>query len=64
MWQNTEILGKEQPIEITAEVQGNYPNFKQNLAKRKNFAILKLNESQSLFGKCRLRAARFQKLTI
>ena len=28
-------LGREQPVEITAEVQGNHPNFKQNLAGKK-----------------------------
>ena len=29
MYQKLETLGREQPIEITAGVQGNYPNFKQ-----------------------------------
>ena len=35
MYQNPERLGREQPIEITAGVQGNYPNFKQKLAGKK-----------------------------
>ena len=51
----------ENKNEITAEVQGNYPNFKQDLAEKKLSS--KVSESQSLLGKFRLRAARFQKLT-
>ena len=43
--------------EITAEVQGNYPKFKQNLAQEK-FVVPKVNETQPLFGKGRLRATR------
>ena len=49
--------------EITAEVQGDYPNFKQNLAEKEKFIISKVNERQPLFGKGRFRAARFQKET-
>ena len=63
MWQNPKRLGREQPIDITVGVQGNYPNFKQKLAEKENFGILKVNKSQSLFGKCSLKAAMFQKLT-
>ena len=49
--------------EITAQGQGNYPNFKQNLTERENFVISEVSESQPLFNKYRLRAARFQELT-
>ena len=35
MYQNPERLDREQPRDTTAEVQGNYPNFKLNLAKKK-----------------------------
>ena len=61
--QNPERLGGEQPIEITAEVQGNYPNFKQKLAQKQNFVFSKVNESQPLFGNCRVRATGFQNMT-
>ena len=63
MYQNPERLGREQPIEETAEAQGNYPNFKQKLAQKEIFVISKVNECQELFGNCRLRAAGFQKMT-
>ena len=36
--------------EITAEVHGNYPEIKQNLAE-KNFVIPKVNETQPLVAK-------------
>ena len=49
---------------ITAEVQGNYPNFQLKLTEKENFVNWKVNESQPLFGKGGLRAARFQNLTI
>ena len=49
--------------EITTEVQGNYLNFKQNLAEKENFVISKINESQPLFSISCIRAASFQKLT-
>ena len=61
MLQNPERLGREQPIEITAEIQGNYLNFKQKEAE--NFIIEKVNESQPLFGNYRLRAAGFRNKT-
>ena len=48
---------------MTADIQGNYPNFKQNLAEKENFVISKVNGRQPLFNKSCLRAARFQKLT-
>ena len=35
MKQNPEQLAREQPIEITVEVQGNYPNNEQNFAGKK-----------------------------
>ena len=63
MFQNLERLNREQPIEITAEVQGNYPNFKQNLAWQEIFTIWKVSKSQPIFEKNCLRAARSQKLT-
>ena len=63
MLQNPERLDREQPIEMTAENQGNYPNFKQNLAEKENFVISKISKSQHLIGRGRLTAARFQKLT-
>ena len=61
--QNPERLSREQPIEKTAEVQGNYLNFKQNLAEKDKFFTSQVNESQPLFGNCRLGAAGFQKMT-
>ena len=63
MQQNPNRLDREQPIEITAEVQGNYPNFKQKLAEKENFVISKVNKSQPMFGKRHLRVARFRNLT-
>ena len=63
MQPNPERLGREQPIEVTVEVQGNYPNFKQRLAGKENFVISKVIKTEPLFGKGRLRAARLQKLT-
>ena len=63
MQQNLRRLDKEQPIEMAADVQGNYPNFKQSLAEERNFAISKNSEKQPLLGKIRLRAAKFQFLT-
>ena len=36
MLRNPDRLDREQPIEMTAENQGNYPNFKQNLAEKEN----------------------------
>ena len=63
MKQNAERLGRENNQKITAEVQGNDPNFKQNLAEKGNFIISKISQSHPLFSKCRLRAAGFQKLT-
>ena len=56
-------IGREKPKEITAEVQGNYPDFKQKLAEKEYFVISKVSQSQPLFSKCRIRATRFQKLT-
>ena len=50
MQQNRRI-GKEQPIEIRVEVQGNYLNFTQNFAEKENFVISKVSESQPLLGK-------------
>ena len=38
--------------------EGKNPNFKQLLAKKENF-VSKVNESLPLFGKSRLREARF-----
>ena len=34
MQQKPMRVEREQPVEVTAEVQGSYPNLKQNLAKR------------------------------
>ena len=42
------------------EAQGNYPNSKQKIAEKEDFVITKVDESQPLFSKCRLRAARFK----
>ena len=42
-------LGREQPIKITLEVQGNYPNFKQNFPGNKTSSSQKsVNASRSL----------------
>ena len=46
----------------TAEVQGNYPNFKQKLAEKERFLISKVSENQPMFTRCHLGAARFQML--
>ena len=59
---NPERLGREQPIEISAEVQRIYPNFKEVMAEKK-IVISKVSGSQPLFGTCRLAEAGFQKLT-
>ena len=61
MQQNPERLGREQPMEMTANVKGNYPNYKQKIAKE-NFVISEVTRSQ-LFGKYRLRAATYPKRT-
>ena len=37
MQQNPDRLGRVRPIEMAAEIQGNYPNFKQNLAEKEKF---------------------------
>ena len=63
MWQNLERLWWEQPKEIASEVQGNYPKFKQNIAEKKVLVIWKLSEIQMMFGKLRLREAKFKTLT-
>jgi len=42
MRQNPERLGREQPIEQKADVQGNYPNFKQKLGEEENFVNSKV----------------------
>ena len=60
MLQNPVRLGREQLIEKTTEVPGKYPNLKQKLAEKD----ICVSENQPLFGKCRLRAARFQKHAI
>ena len=41
MHQNTVILGREQPIKNTAEVQGDYTNFKRNKAEKDKFCHIK-----------------------
>ena len=60
-----EIWGqsKENNHEITAEVQSNYPNFKQNLVEKEASVISRVNGSLLLFKKFCLRAAWFKKLT-
>ena len=63
MWQNPERLGREQPIETTAQVQAKYPNFNKKLAKKDVFVHSKVNDSHALFNKCRRGAACFKKLT-
>ena len=50
MQQNPERLGSAQAIEKTAQIQRNYPNFKQKSAERENFVISKVNESHPLFS--------------
>ena len=50
-------------METTSEIQGNYLSFKQKTAEKEKFLISEVTESQPLFGKYRLGAARFQKLT-
>ena len=49
--------------ETTTEVQGNYPDFKKNLAQKK-FVISTVSRIQPVFGKSRLRTARSRMLTI
>ena len=36
-------IGREQPEEITADVRGNSPNFKQKLAEKEILVISKVN---------------------
>ena len=49
MWQNSERLGWEQLIEMTSEVQGNYPNLKQNL-REKNLTSKKSAKASRCFA--------------
>ena len=49
--------------EITAEIQGNYPNFKQNLAEEENFLSSQVSRGLSVIANNRTRAARFQNWT-
>ena len=49
--------------EVTAEVQGNHPNFKQNLAEKEIFVLSNVKRRQHLFCKGCLREARIQKFT-
>ena len=55
-------IGHRTTIEITEEVQGNYPIIKQKIAVKK-FSDLKSQQKPVVFGKCCLSAARFQMLT-
>ena len=48
---------------MTAEVPGNYTNFKQKLVEVENFVTSKVNNSQQLFAKCHSRAGLFQSPT-
>jgi len=48
---------------MKAEVQCNYPKFKKDLAKKENFVISKVSESQSLLSKIHDGAASFKNLT-
>ena len=56
-------IGQGQPKDITVDAQANNPNFEQNLADEDFYVISKVSKSHPLFGKCRLTAAMFQKLT-
>ena len=57
-------LGRENPLDITAEFQGKYPSFKQNVAEKENIIFSIVEESQPLFDKYRLRETKFQKMTV
>ena len=61
--QNPGRLWREKPIGKTSEFQGNYTEFKQNIAEKRVLVIWKISESQMMFGKWRLRGARLQTLT-
>ena len=50
--QSPERLWREQPKEITAEVQGNYPKFKQN--KRSENWIFSANKSLNVFWRSKI----------
>ena len=41
--QSPDRLWRDQPIEIRAEVQGNYPMLKQNVAETNDLVIWKVN---------------------
>ena len=62
MLQKAERLWREQPKDITVEIQGSYTNLKQNPAE-KVLVIWKVSESQTLFGKWCVTGAMFQTLT-
>ena len=59
---NLKRLGREQPIEITAEFPVNYPNLKK-IDEKENIVNSEINKSQLHFVKRRFIAALFQMLT-
>ena len=63
MLQNPKLSGREQLKEMTTGVQGDYRNFKQNLAEKETFVISEDSQSQPLFSKHHLRVAKFLELT-
>ena len=48
MYRNPERIGREERMEITAEVQDNYPNFNQNLAEKEKFVISKASRFSAI----------------
>ena len=54
---------RQRTTKKTAEVQGNYPDFKQKMKKQQNFVFSKVREVRPLLSKCRLTARRLKKLT-
>ena len=61
MWQNLGKVGRQQPTEITAEVQGNYPNFRKRA--KKTVFIPNVKANRPLFVHGRPEKTRFQKMT-
>ena len=59
-----EIRQRTSNRDIIAEVRGNYSNFTQKLVEKEHFVIWRVSKKQPLFGKCVLRAALSQRLTI
>ena len=61
MQQNPERLGVEKPKGLTAEVQGNYPNFKTWLKKK--FCHLKKQQKPALVAQMPFQSSKVAKVS-